>query len=366
MLAPFRKPAASAFCIGMMIPSLSVSRRAPSPLPGARGQAHADGNGRFGGKSPTARGKLSPSPKQQKQQPAVTSAMAPGAAPAPGSMPWRNGDPSMAAVVAAAAAAAAAPGVHGRAGPTLPLPVQGQYDGLAAPPASPYGKSPLENGGSAGFGAPSGFNSGGANGRATRAVLPTDGMPPQAASHDPNNRLQQAPFGSQAPDAAHGGAAGAGAAGAAASGPPFHDHNALSAAAPEILTQMGYRRAPAFGPEGAWNGGGGGGVGGASAGGGSGSGSGAARGQATTPAIAPVAPAPMMRIEAPPVLVLQPGWGVTLPPYFLGMMDPKRPRNVPVKVRADVHAPFFARCFMCTRGHTRVGNVNCCCWWRQC
>lgn len=38
------------------------------------------------------------------------------------------------------------------------------------------------------------------------------------------------------------------------------------------------------------------------------------------------------RPVARPVLVLQPGWGVTLPPHFLGMMDVKRPRSVPVKV----------------------------------
>ena len=78
---------------------------------------------------------------------------------------------------------------------------------------------------------------------------------------------------------------------------------------------MGYGRAPAFGPEGVWNAGGAGG----------------ARGQVAPPA---PTPAPVVRMDAPPVLVLQPGWGVTLPPYFLGMMDPKRPRNVPVKVRS--------------------------------
>jgi len=282
------------------------------PRSRARGQAQTDSNGRFIGKSPPPRRKLAPLPptkQQQKQQTAATSAMTPGVAPAPGSMPWRNGDTAM---------AAAAPGVHGRTGPP-PLSVQGQYDGLAAPPASPYGKS-LENGGSAGFGGSSGFSGSGANGRATRAGLPPDSIPPPSSTHDQNNRLQQASFGSQGPDASNGGGgAAASAAGAGAGAPPFHDHNALSAAAPEILTQMGYRRAPAFGPEGVWSG--------------CGAGAGAARGQAAAPAVAPAAP-PVMRMDAPPVLVLQPGWGVTLPPYFLGMMDPKRPRNVPVKVGA--------------------------------
>ena len=181
--------------------------------------------------------------------------------------------------------------------------MQGPYDGLAAAsaaPAAPYGKAPLENGG-AGFGAPAGFNNGGAIVRAARAVLPDNAaLPP---SHDPQA------FAPQASDATANGAG-------AAAAPPFHDHNALSAAAPEILTQMGYRRAPAFGPEGAWNAG-------------AGAGAGPPRGQVAPPT---PAPAPVVRMDAPPVLVLQPGWGVTLPPYFLGMMDPKRPRNVPVKV----------------------------------
>ncbi|CAM9516878.1 unnamed protein product [Scytosiphon promiscuus] len=114
-------------------------------------------------------------------------------------------------------------------------------------------------------------------------------------------------FSTQSPGVANG-------AGATPAPPTFHDHNALSAAAPEILTQMGYRRAPAFGPETTWN-------------------AGAARAQA----VAAVAP-PVARMDAPPVLVLQPGWGVTLPPYFLGMMDPKRPRNVPVKMLWELRA----------------------------
>eukprot|EP00752_Nemacystus_decipiens_P003153 g2920.t1 len=253
--------------------------------------AQAEGNGRFvAAKSPTSRRKLAPlpQPKQQKQQPPTLAPQAPPQAP-----------------VSAAYGVHAAAGVHGRPAPPHGLAGQGQYDGLAAAaggasPAAPYGKPPLENGG-AGFGGPAGFNNGGGLVRVPRAGA---GAPP---SHDPKA------YAPQASDAANGGAA------AAAGAPPFHDHNALSAAAPEILTQMGYGRAPAFGPDGVWNSG--------SAGG--------ARGQVAPSA---PAPAPVVRMDAPPVLVLQPGWGVTLPPYFLGMMDPKRPRNVPVKMLWELRA----------------------------
>ncbi|CAM9882875.1 unnamed protein product, partial [Ectocarpus sp. 13 AM-2016] len=290
---------------------------------------------------------------QQQQQPPTST---------PGLMPWRNGDPPV--------AMPAAPGVHGRAPPPPPLGLSGhgQHDTLTATgasPGAPFGKPPpLENGSSVGFvGPPSaGFNNGGAIIRAAMSMLPPGGMP--TPSHDPNDRSQQhqhqqqqqqqhqqMPFVSQAPGVANGGVAAAAAAAAAAAPPqpPFHDHNALSAAAPEILTQMGYRRAPAFGPEGIW----GANDAGASAGGGT-------RGQAVAPppppaaapAAMPVAPAPApagmapavapggaaARIDSPPVLVLQPGWGVTLPPYFLGMMDPKRPRSVPVKMLWELRA----------------------------
>ena len=178
--------------------------------------------------------------------------------------------------------------------PQLSAPGQSAYDALVAggAHASPYGKPPIENGSSGtggGFGGSSGFNNGGAIVRAAMSVLPMENIAVPGAS----DRAQQVGF-PPGPDAAANGSAA-----------PFHDHNALSAAAPEILTQMGYRRAPAFGPEGAW-------------------GAGSPRGQQA---------APVTRMDSPPVLVLQPGWGVTLPPYFLGMMDAKRPRNVPVKVR---------------------------------
>lgn len=300
-----------------------------SLLPALCDQAQAEDNGRFvAAKSPTSRRKLAPQPqpKQQKLQPAPTLAtLAP--ALAPGSASWRTGDPAVAVHAAAS--------VHSRAAPPSGLPVQGQYDGLAAasaPPSAPYGKSPLENG-SAGFGGPSGFNNGGAIVRAARAVLPDNTAP----LHDPKDRLQQALFAPQPTDAANGGGA------AAAAALPFHDHNALSAAAPEILTQMGYRRAPAFGPEGVWSAGG----------------TGAARGQVAAPA-----PVPVVRMDAPPVLVLQPGWGVTLPPYFLGMMDPKRPRNVPVKVRCvypvcwSGTSLLCCRKYRCTCAHDLLGTLG--------
>lgn len=182
-----------------------------------------------------------------------SSAAAP--APSPSAPGWRNGDSSITPAPAAR--------------PQAPLSGQPSYE----TPASAYGK-PLDTG----------FNNGNAIVRAAMSMLPVDNMPAQGAN-------QRAPVGlPQGPDAGN------------ATPAPFHDQ--LSAAAPEILTQMGYRRAPAYGPEGAW-----------------GNGS-AVRGQD-----------PAARVESPPVLVLQPGWGVTLPPYFLGMTDAKRPRNVPVKVR---------------------------------
>lgn len=213
---------------------------------------------------------------------AAAAAAAPPVAAAQG-LAWRNGDTGP--------ASASAPGAHGRGAPPT-LPGQPHYETLASAgtPASPYGKSPLENGGGS-FSSSSGFTNGGAIVRAAMSMLPLENIPAPGTNH----RVQMGlPQGS---DATH-------AAAAAAAAAPFHDHNSLSAAAPEILTQMGYRRAPAYGTEGGW-------------------GTGAARGQS----------APVPRMDAPPVLVLQPGWGVTLPPYFLGMMDAKRPRNVPVKVR---------------------------------
>lgn len=84
----------------------------------------------------------------------------------------------------------------------------------------------------------------------------------------------------------------------------FHDHGALGAGAPEVLKQMGYRPPPGFLAEGPWSNG----------------------------AVARVGEPPVARTEPAPVFVLQPGWEVTLPPFFLGMMDFKRPPSVPVKV----------------------------------
>lgn len=285
-------------------------------------KAQADGSRRYMVVKPnsTRRGQAQPPQQQHQQQQqhqspaeavaaaaaaAASAAAAAAAATTPvsvtsaQSMPWRNGE-------AGAPSVAAPTSVHGRGGvpPQLPGPGQSPYDTLTAAGA-PYGKSPIENGasggGGGGFGGTSGFNNGGAIVRAAMSVLPMDSMAVPGAT----DRAQPISFAPGA-EASNGSAA------------PFHDHNALSAAAPEILTQMGYRRAPAFGPDGAW-------------------GAGAPRGQ---PA------APVARLDSPPVLVLQPGWGVTLPPYFLGMMDAKRPRSVPVKV-GDVLLLYSCRTYCC-------------------
>lgn len=126
--------------------------------------------------------------------------------------------------------------------------------------------------------------------RAAMSMLPVENMTAQAANHRAQMGL------AQTSDSPNVGTA------------QFHDPNsAHTTAAQEAFsphTQMGYRRAPAYGHEGTW-------------------GNGAIRGQTGH----------VPRVDTPPVLVLQPGWGVTLPPYFLGMTDPKRPRNVPVKVK---------------------------------
>lgn len=153
------------------------------------------------------------------------------------------------------------------------------------PSASGYNQSSHENSGGA-FSNSMGAN-GGAPGRSTMPMLPVETLQSQPANHGVS-------MAQSIPSAVEGSHVSS----------TFHDHNALSAAAPEILTQMGYRRPQPYGPDEGWS-------------------NGSSRPHCST----------LSRMDnGSPVLVLQPGWGVTLPPYFLGMMDSKRPRNVPVKV----------------------------------
>lgn len=170
-----------------------------------------------------------------------------------------------------------------------PFPSQAHYDMLSSATSSgpPYNKPPTENGGGV-FSNPLGAN-GAALGRSPMSMLPLETLQSQPANHGVPVALPPAADGSHVPS-------------------PFHEHGMLRAAAPEMLTQMGYRRPQGYGPEGGWN-------------------NGVSRSQAGG----------MSRMDAgPPVLVLQPGWGVSLPPYFLGVMDPKRSRHVPVKVSRAV------------------------------
>lgn len=150
-------------------------------------------------------------------------------------------------------------------------------------PGAVYGKPTLDNN----------FNGNGNSiVRAAMSMLPVENMTAQAANH--RSQMGLAPT-SESTNVGVG---------------QFHDSNSVHTTAAQELfsphTKIGYRRAPAYGHEGTW-------------------GNGAIRGQTGH----------VSRVDAPPVLVLQPGWGVTLPPYFLGMTDPKRPRNVPVKVGLD-------------------------------
>lgn len=245
-------------------------------------QAQTDGTGRYvvvkSGRRPTQQH------HQQQQHHHQAAAVATGvvaastlgvkmAGPAPPqsiqSQTWRNGESSV-------------------------TPTSARVSGISSQPpyeapGAVYGKPTLD----------SGFNgniSGNSNGngnsivRAAMSMLPVENMTAQAANHRAQMGL------AQTSDSTNVGSA------------QFHDPgSAHTTAAQEMFsphTQMGYQRAPAYGHEGTW-------------------GNGAIRGQTGH----------VSRVDAPPVLVLQPGWGVTLPPYFLGMTDPKRPRNVPVKVR---------------------------------